>query len=575
MKKTRKIAALAVLFGLTLSIPFQTNSTESLMLAKANAETKVAKSKNVILMIGDGMGPTQVTAARLYANKFYKQEKLELDNYLVGAATTFADPGVADGVFQSGIVTDSASAGTAFATGNKTYNAAISVSNADVSRPFASFIEAAHDQGLATGLVTTARITHATPAVFASHVRQRDNETAIASQYLTSGVDVLMGGGKSFFVTKEEKGKRTDKNIIEDFTAAGYKYVEDKKGLNAIKPTDGKVLGLFANSHVDYVIDRKESTPSLADMTKKSLEILSQNKKGFAIMVEGGRIDHAGHANDIHSNVEETLDFDAAVKVAMDFAKKDGNTTVIISADHETGGLSLSRDNIYEVNLEDFKMLNSSSEVIGAELNKETVKTKEDVKKILSAYTTFSFTDEELQQILDGDGSSYKREGALNAVVAKHAIIGWTGHGHSGVDVGIWAFGPAKESLRGLHDNTELATVAAQTIGVDLQKATKKLQDKYLYPVFKIDREGKVLFPAAEMYAAFGLKQNGDVFEKPSLSITVPKTGNTITVNGKPLQLSAPIDVDNNSVYLPLEAFEQAIGKKLSWDSLSERIVME
>lgn len=541
------------------------------------AKDKVSKSKNVILMIGDGMGPAQVTAARLYAQKHYNQQQLQLDSYLVGSATTRADRGMADGQMQSGLVTDSASSGTAFATGHKTYNAAISVSNADISRPYASFIEAAEEKGFATGLVTTARITHATPAVFAAHVRQRDNENAIALQYINSGVDVLMGGGKDHFVTKAENGKRTDKNIIGDFKAANYKLVENKEQLNSLTADNKKVLGLFGKSHVDYTIDRGPQTPSLAEMTKKSIDILSQNKDGFAMMVEGGRIDHAGHANDIHSNVEETLDFDRAIKEAIDFAMKDGNTTVIISADHETGGLSLSRDNIYELNLEDFKMLNKSSELIGKEL--KNAKTTEDVRTILAKYSKYQWTEEELQQILQGDGSSYGREGGLNTVVAKHALIGWTGHGHSGVDVGIWGYGPAIEGLRGAHDNTDLAKVAAETIGVDLDEATKRLQEKYLYPMFKMNRENKVFFPAKQMYMEFGMKATtatqASIFEKDGLKIEVPSSGNTIIVNGQQKTLSAPIEVDNGVIYLPLEAFEEAIEKKLTWDALSERIVME
>lgn len=144
------------------------------------------------------MGPAQISAARYFQQYTKGVSHLNLDPYYVGQATTYADRGEDGGKIVSGIVTDSASAGTAFATGHKTYNAGISVSNEDVSKPFASIIEAAETSGKATGLVTTARITHATPAVYASHVRSRDNESAIASQYLESGVDVLMGGASSF-----------------------------------------------------------------------------------------------------------------------------------------------------------------------------------------------------------------------------------------------------------------------------------------------------------------------------------------------------------------------------------------
>lgn len=278
-------------------------------------------------------------------------------------------------------MTDSASANAAFATGHKTYNAGISVSNEDVSRPFASVLEAAELNGKSTGLVTTARITHATPAVYASHVRNRDNENAIASQYLDSGIDVLFGGGESFFLTKEERGKRSDKNLLPEFEAKGYKVVKTGQGLSKLSAKDSKVLGLFGSSHVAYVPDRTAEVPSLAEMTSKALEILSANENGFAIMIEGGRIDHAGHANDLPTMVQEVIDFDEAFKVAIEFAKKDGNTSVVVTADHETGGLSLSRDNIYELNVDLWNQQKNSSESLVTVLNE--AKTIADVKKSL------------------------------------------------------------------------------------------------------------------------------------------------------------------------------------------------
>lgn len=192
--------------GLALSVV----SAGSFVKAKGEQPEQNAangKSRNLIVLIGDGMGPAQISAARYYQQYEHGVKSLNLDPYYVGQATTYADRGEDGGTVVSGIVTDSASAGTAFATGHKTYNAGISVSNEDVSKPFASIIEAAERGGKSTGLVTTARITHATPAVYASHVRNRDNENAIASQYLDSGVDVLLGGGESFFRHQGRKRK--------------------------------------------------------------------------------------------------------------------------------------------------------------------------------------------------------------------------------------------------------------------------------------------------------------------------------------------------------------------------------
>ncbi|AOZ94358.1 alkaline phosphatase [Paenibacillus crassostreae] len=561
--------------GLALSIV----ATGTFILENHNSTVSAAtkeSSKNLIVLIGDGMGPAQVAATRYYQEHETGKMALNLDPYYVGQATTYADRGDDGGVIVSGIVTDSASAGTAFATGNKTYNAAISVSNEEVSKPFASVIEAAELSGKATGLVTTARITHATPAVYATHVRSRDNESAIASQYLASGVDVLLGGGQSFFVTKDENGKRTDKNIIPDFQAKGYKLVQKAADLKALSSENSKVLGLFGGSHVSYVPDRTEDTPSLEAMTTKALEILSTNKNGFAVMIEGGRIDHAGHANDLPTMIQETLDFDAAFKVAIDFAKKDGNTSVVVTADHETGGLSLSRDNIYEVNIDLWDQQKNSSESLVKAL--EAAQSIAEIKKIVQGNTWITdLTDEEAQIIMDGDGSSYKREGGYNAVVSKRLLVGWSGHGHSAVDVGVWAYGPIASQVKGQIDNTQVALASASVIGVDLKKATAELQSKYLYPKFKISRENEVLYPAEALVKALGgtySSTNGIAkmgFNKNNIDINT-KT-NSIEMNGKKLSLT--LDLDNGTIYLPLTAFNQLTGKSMKWDSLSERLVLK
>ncbi|MGE6227474.1 alkaline phosphatase [Paenibacillus chitinolyticus] len=576
----KKIIHRSMIAGTAIALLPLTLASGALAAGTTAAEKEQkAASKNVIVLIGDGMGPAQVSAGRTFSKNKLGKDHLELDSYFVGQATTYADRGEDGGTIVSGEVTDSASAGTAFATGNKTYNAAISVSNEDVSKPFASVIEASELAGKATGLVTTARITHATPAVYASHVRNRDNESAIASQYLNDGnVDVLFGGGKQFFLSKEEKGKRTDKTIIPDFEKEGYKVVYDKQGLASLDGKTGKALGLFGNSHVDYVLDRTNTVPNLAEMTSKAIDILSANPKGFTMMVEGGRIDHAGHANDLPSVVQEMLDFDAAVKVAMEFAKKDGNTSVVVTADHETGGLSLSRDNIYEINVDAWDDQQKSSELIGGEL--KNAKTVEDVKALVAKYTGHTdLTDDEAKFILAGDGSSYKQEGAFNAVMSKRYLVGWSGHGHSAVDVGVWAYGPIAEKVKGQIDNTEIARAVASVAGIDLKAATDKLQSEYVYPKFKVTREGAVLYPARALAETLGaqVKWNGDsrevVLSAGGTNLSVNIDTQAAALNGQASGFQA--NIDNNVLYLPLEAFNKLTGKNLTWDALSERIKLK
>jgi alkaline phosphatase len=537
--------------------------------------TTTAQSKNLIVLIGDGMGPAEVTAARYYSKKFLNKDRLELDGgYYVGKATTYSQAGPYTS--ESGAVTDSAAAGTAFSTGNKTYNNAISVSNGEVAKPFGSVVEAAIKQGKATGLVTTDSIVGATPAVWASHVRQRGNQNAIASQYLNSGVNVFFGGGKTNFITKAEKGKRTDKNIIPDFEAKGYKTAYDKAGLDAIPATAGNAIGLFALNEIPYVLDRDDKTPNLPQLTQKALDILSQNKNGFVLMVEGGRIDHAGHANDLPANIQETLELDATFKTLVDFAKKDGNTSVVVTADHETGGLSLARDNVYELNVDLFNKEKHSYEYLDAIL--KTAQTADDVRKIVADNMGFTdLSDEEIALILKGDGSSYGRGGGYNAVVSKRLAVGWTGHGHTGVDVGVWAYGPIASLVKGDIDNTDIAKSGAKVIGADLTAATKELQDKYLYPLFKVTRDNKTLFTARSLAESLDIKVTWDektktvVLAKDSQQLSVLVETGAITENGAASALVG--NVDNGKLYLPLEAFNKLTGKSFTWDSASERIL--
>jgi alkaline phosphatase len=218
--------------------------------------------------------------------------------------------------------------------------------------------EIAKKQGYSTGAITTTRITHATPAGFYAHTNDRDAEAIIAEQLLESEMDVFMGGGYKFFVGKNEttpfggKSKRTDdKNLVNASRELGYAFVYNATALNSLdmNSTD-KLFGLFDDDHMLYELQRVNQTktdePSLADMTRTAIEVLSKNPKGFLLMVEGGRIDHADHARSYPNSTADTLAFDEAVKVAQDYQKANGNALVIVTADHECGGLVLGATNV-------------------------------------------------------------------------------------------------------------------------------------------------------------------------------------------------------------------------------------
>jgi alkaline phosphatase len=557
-------------------------ATSSLGLAFADNSKETAESKNLIVLIGDGMGPAQITLTRLYAQKYLGQDRLFLDDYLVGMNTTYAGDSSYKG--QTGIVTDSAASATAFGTGHKTYNGAIAVTNEDVAKPVASIIEAAELAGKSTGLISTARITHATPAAYASHVRQRGMENAIATQYVESGVDVLLGGGERHFAANAEsaqfgKTKRKDgQDLLGKFKNNGYEVVFNKEDLTNFE--GDKLIGFFDDSHIPYNLDRESETPELADQLNKAMEVLEKNEKGFVIMLEGGRIDHAGHANDAHSVIQETLEFDRAFKAAVDYAKKNPGTSVMVTADHETGGLTIGSLSQYNAFLDVIKNQTASSEKIGNEL-KDAMDASQ-VQDILKKYTGIEdMSKKEIELILagkewNGMESSYGREGSFNAVMAYRSLIGWTGHGHTGVDVGVWAFGPITDNVMGQTDNTDLAKEGAKTLGLDLAAATAKLQAKYMYPKFLETREGIAIFPVKSLGEAMGLEVTWDTENFRAL---VKGSKGTVSVN--PRDARAEINgtayqgvTDNATLYLPLEVFEALTGLDLTWDSESERVVL-
>lgn len=288
----------------------------------ANAAEK-GSAKNVILMIPDGMGISYLTATRIY-----KGEELSFERYVKGLMKTYSN---------DTNITDSAAAGTAMATGYKTNNGVIAVTP-DGARPD-SILDAAREKGKATGLVATSRITHATPAVFTSHDPSRGNEVALATEYI-SNVDVILGGGRDMFLPESEGGKQPERNLVAEAEAAGYDYITNRSEITGV--TSNKVLGLFAMSDLKYEIDRDVvNVPSLAEMTELAVDTLSKDQDGFFLMVEGSQVDWAGHANDPIAAVTDMLAFEEAVDVALDFAKKDKNTLVVVVGDHETGGMNI------------------------------------------------------------------------------------------------------------------------------------------------------------------------------------------------------------------------------------------
>lgn len=308
--------------------------------SEPSAETDAPQgqpARTIVLMIGDGMGYEQVKAASLFA--WGKNGKLTMQNLPVKGSCTTYDAGGPNHT------TDSAAAGTALATGVKANNGVLSMRIPGDGSKLPTILELAKKRNWRTGLVATSYVTHATPAAFASHVKSRNLYGPIAAQMLrTTQPDLILGGG----------GKGMN---IADARLAGWATATTRDQLDALldqpRTKVKRIAGLFGEGHMPYEYEyamridpRYDRLPHLSEMTAAALEYLGDGKsEGMFLMIEGSRIDHAGHMNDIHRNILETLEFDNAVRTVLEWARTRPNVLVIVTADHECGGLTVDKSN--------------------------------------------------------------------------------------------------------------------------------------------------------------------------------------------------------------------------------------
>lgn len=467
--------------------------------------------RNLIMMISDGMGPTSLAMTRSYKQYQYGlpwSEHLVLDTHLIGSSRTRST---------SSLVTDSAAGATAFSCGFKTYNGAIAV--LPDHSPCGTVLEAAKKAGYMTGLVVTTRITDATPACFAAHVNLRDEEDRIAEQLigeypLGRVVDIMLGAGRCHFLPNTTTGscRENDKDIIASAKDAGFSYVGDRSAFDSLKlgsAVDLPLLGLFADQDIPYEIDRRfqnDVYPSLDEMTRTALEALSgatkTSDKGFFLMIEGSRIDHAGHANDPATQVHEVLAYDAAFASVVEFLNKDDTPGVMVStSDHETGGLAVARQ-LHET-YPDYLWypgvlanVSHSAEHLAREyFHYKQAHPNKDVTAWVSEAVTSGLgvvdpSDAEIALLVD------RPEIALYAfadIVSRRAQTGWTTHGHSGVDVNVYASNPRDaEALVGNHENTEIGEFLRRYLDVDVDAVTEELKEKGVM-LDTVDESGKVV----------------------------------------------------------------------------------
>ena len=287
-----------------------------------NTADKQPVVRNVILLIGDGMGLYHPYAA-------FTVNKGSLTIYERSTVVGLSKTASADNY-----TTDSAAGGTAIACGVKTNNGVLG--QLPDGTPVKSMLKYAADNGLFTGIVVTCELTHATPAAFIAHVDGRSENENIALDFARSKINVAIGGGRKFFEDREDA-----KNLTDSMKAKGFQVAYTLDEVKAVQ--EGNLLGLLAEISPERYPARGEL---LTEGVNTAINILNQNKKGFFLMVEGSQIDWAAHEGNQEETVEEVLDFDRAVKIAFDFAERDGQTLVIVTADHETGGLTINHGNL-------------------------------------------------------------------------------------------------------------------------------------------------------------------------------------------------------------------------------------
>lgn len=479
--------------------------------------------KNAILFIGDGMGPEAV-GLLIYYNRFMKGEagKLNLEKLMASGNTGYCL------TYQYGtVVTDSASAATALACGVKTRDGMIGKDHE--GRPVKSILDVARAKGKSTGLISNTRITHATPAGFYAQVLHRDMEAQIALQLLEGGkVDVALSSGAQFFIPKGAKveehpalkstskeagwgaSKREDeRDLLEEFKKKGYVIVADSHELEQIKPgANSKILGLFGATAFPLAIDRQpqkvKGIPRLGEMTAKALEVLSRNPEGFFLMVEAGQIDWAAHANDAAGVLHEMLEMEEALGVVLKFAEANPETLVVLTADHDTGGLAIAYNNfnpptpVQLASGETWKSkYNFNERAIFERMARQSksffrmvLDSKGDpasLKRELEQNSAFTITEEQAAMVLAKEpslGYPVPREftefyvyGSMNSSAILGRILGremgtaWAVGTHTHTPVMIMAQGPMAEKFRGLLDNTDVAKILAKAWGGELPSA--------------------------------------------------------------------------------------------------------
>lgn len=437
-------------------------------LAVASNRKPGTNAKNLIFLVVDGMchgtlGLAHHWNLRKHGEHLHWMQLYERPDLYRGLQDTASN---------SSPVTDSAAAASAWGSGQRIDNGAINVDpKGKVLEPIYTRAKRA---GKKTGLISTCRITHATPAGFAASVPNRGQENKILAQYLEQRIDLLLGGGAQNFIQKRD-GKRVD--FFKEFEAAGYRVAREAGQLEAI-PANGKpLLGIFSHSHIPYAIDRKNdpslaAVPGLATMFKAGLKQLQGAEKGFLLQVEAGRVDHAGHANDPGAILHDQLEFDACIPIALDFIEKHPDTLLIVTTDHGTGGCqldglgqryndsgpALDRMDHFRYSFDWLEQQYRASGEFSAELLKRA--TGISAKPEQAAAIQAAIKDPNISYLTSKIARVFAEE--LTALSA----VGWSSNNHTSECTDLLAIGPGAQKIPAFMRNSEVFGIMTEALRI-------------------------------------------------------------------------------------------------------------
>lgn len=440
--------------------------------------------KNIIMLIPDGTSMDILSLSRWYKYGICKQDAcwLNIDPYITGLVKTHSSDAP---------IGDSAPTGSTYATGYlsrsgfvATYPTSsgkakdlVPVDPKRAYQPLYTILEAAKLNGKATGLVFTCQFPHATPADFSSHTPKRDKYFDISKQMVYNRLNVVLGGGTRY-LSPEIRDDKED--LVSVLKQKNYKYITSRQDLTKVTAQDSLVWGLFAPDALPNDIDRNpEVVPSISEMTQKAIEVLSQNKNGFFLMVEGSKIDWAAHNNDPVGIVTEFLAFDEAFAKALDFAKKDGNTAVIVCSDHGNSGISVGGPRSRS-GYDTLSVLSLTEPLKNCKLTAEGLAEKvsplskdEDIIGVFKEYAKITLTKEELDEVKAAKSSGLSK--AIAKVITGRSFVGFTTTGHTGEDVFLAVYHPNDYRLTGVVQNSKVNDYMREISGnVNLDELSEK-----------------------------------------------------------------------------------------------------